>query len=126
MSAFHILQEKVLLWAKERDILAHSTPKAQVMKTMEEASELLEAATRLTLIRQLRKDVKSEDSVIWDAEEQKAALAFDDAAGDVLVTIIIACALAKVDPLDCLALAYDEIKDRKGRLLPNGIFQKEQ
>jgi hypothetical protein len=45
--------------------------------------------------------------------------------GDVLVTLIMGAALADVNVVDCLAQAYDEIKDRKGTLLPNGIFQKE-
>jgi hypothetical protein len=45
--------------------------------------------------------------------------------GDVLVTLIMGAALADVNVVDCLAQSYEEIKDRKGTLLPNGIFQKE-
>lgn len=30
-----------------------------------------------------------------------------------------------MDLVQCLAEAYDEIKDRKGTLMPNGIFVKE-
>jgi hypothetical protein len=51
---------------------------------------------------------------------------FRDAVGDVGVTIINACALADVDYVDCLNGAYQEIKHRKGTLLPNGIFQKDE
>jgi hypothetical protein len=35
------------------------------------------------------------------------------------------CALLDIDMVDCLAGAYDEIKNRKGTLLPSGVFVKE-
>jgi hypothetical protein len=35
------------------------------------------------------------------------------------------CALLDINMTSCLQLAYNEIKDRKGTLLPNGVFVKE-
>jgi hypothetical protein len=48
-----------------------------------------------------------------------------DAYGDILVTLIMGCACADIDLVECLELAYNEIKDRKGYLTPEGIFVKE-
>jgi NTP pyrophosphatase (non-canonical NTP hydrolase) len=48
-----------------------------------------------------------------------------DGVGDVLVCLINMCALLDINLTDCLQLAYNEIKDRKGTLLPNGVFVKE-
>jgi len=42
-----------------------------------------------------------------------------------LVTLIMGCATADIDLVSCLELAYNEIKDRKGYLTPDGIFVKE-
>jgi NTP pyrophosphatase (non-canonical NTP hydrolase) len=48
-----------------------------------------------------------------------------DGFGDVLVTLIIASDLMGIDLLKALELAYEEIKDRKGTMMPNGVFVKE-
>jgi NTP pyrophosphatase (non-canonical NTP hydrolase) len=48
-----------------------------------------------------------------------------DGLGDVLVCLINVAAIEDLDLTQCLESAYQEIKDRKGTLLPNGIFQKE-
>jgi NTP pyrophosphatase (non-canonical NTP hydrolase) len=51
--------------------------------------------------------------------------AIKDGVGDVLVCLIIYCALRDIDLSQCLELAYEEIKDRTGTLLPNGTFVKD-
>jgi NTP pyrophosphatase (non-canonical NTP hydrolase) len=48
-----------------------------------------------------------------------------DGVGDVLVTLILYSALQSIDIEDCLASAYDTIKDRRGTLTPEGVFVKE-
>ena len=48
-----------------------------------------------------------------------------DAYGDILVTLIMGCSCADLDLVECLAGAYNEIKDRKGFLGPDGIFVKQ-
>jgi hypothetical protein len=35
------------------------------------------------------------------------------------------CALQDIDLVTCMKIAYDEIKHRKGTLMPNGVFIKE-
>ena len=49
-----------------------------------------------------------------------------DAVGDVVVTLIMQCALQGFTLTECLEKAYNEIKDRKGYLNEQGIFIKEQ
>ncbi|MEN9885434.1 MAG: Cellulophaga phage phi13:2 [Pseudomonadota bacterium] len=110
-------------WARDRKILWRSNPKAQAMKTLEKCGELLEAATALHVLDRYPVETMEDKDWIVQADWRDK---YRDAVGDVLVTIIIGCALADVDPLDCLAAAYDEIKDRKGHMNEAGIFVKDQ
>jgi NTP pyrophosphatase (non-canonical NTP hydrolase) len=91
----------VIQWATTRGIVQNSNSMAQAIKTMEEVNELLEAIH------------------MGDKKAQK------DAYGDILVTLIVGCATADVDLVDCLNIAYGEIKDRKGFLNAQGVFVKD-
>jgi hypothetical protein len=51
--------------------------------------------------------------------------AITDGVGDVMVCLIIYCALLDINLVDCMEWAYEEIKERKGTLLENGVFVKE-
>lgn len=95
------LEIDVIRWAEARGIVANSTPMAQAIKTLEEVTELIDAINR------------------GDKAEQI------DAYGDILVTLIVGCAVADINLTDCLASAYAQIKDRKGHLRPDGVFVKE-
>lgn len=97
---FDELNHKVLDWARERDILQNSSALAQLTKTEEEVAELREAIENNDM-----------DKMV-------------DGYGDVLVTMIIGAEIAGFDLVDCLQVAYDEIKDRKGHLNEDGIFVK--
>jgi NTP pyrophosphatase (non-canonical NTP hydrolase) len=124
MSTYRDVEMSIIQWAEARLIIPNSTPVAQTRKTLEEAGELLEAATALKVIKDVCQILGEDDRLteyraIWMDK-------FRDAVGDVGVTIINACALADVDYVDCLNGAYQEIKHRKGTLLPNGIFQKDE
>ena len=95
------IEMKVIQWGEARGIVQNSTPLAQAIKTREELDELYLAL---------------------DAND-KAALA--DAYGDILVTLVMGCACADLDLVECFKGAYEEIKDRKGYLGADGIFVKE-
>ena len=95
------LEMKIIQWGEARGIVQNSTPAAQAKKTLEELDELYAA-------------IRDNDRV-----------AMVDAYGDILVTLIMGCACADLDLVDCLDHAYNEIKDRKGHLTPEGIFVKE-
>lgn len=45
--------------------------------------------------------------------------------GDVVVTLIILSQQLDMDLYDCLDIAYDKIKDRKGEM-KNGVFVKQE
>ena len=92
---------KVIRWSEARKIIPNSTPFAQSMKAVEEINELVDA---------LRED-KREDAI--------------DAVGDTLVCLINVCALMDVNITDCLAAAYEQIKDRRGYMNEQGIFVKQ-
>ena len=98
---FNILQALVIQWAKDRKIIPNAKPQAQLNKALEELAEL------------------------FKAESQQDIAGIKDGVGDVIVCLINYCALKEIDPVDCLALAYNEIKDRKGTLLEDGTFVKE-
>ena len=118
-TSYRELELLVIRWAEARKIISNSTPKAQAQKTLEECGELLEAAATLKALIDTGIPKTSQIYAHWLGK-------YKDAVGDVLVTIINGCALADVDAVQCLAGAYEEIKDRKGTLMPNGIFVKEQ
>ena len=92
----------LLRWGEARGIVKNGKAISQAIKTLEETTELLDAINRKNLA---------------DAK---------DAIGDVVVTLIMVCAILDVNLVDCLQGAYKEIKDRKGYLTPEGTFIKEQ
>jgi NTP pyrophosphatase (non-canonical NTP hydrolase) len=99
--SYSMTEMSVIQWGEARQIVQNSTPMAQAIKTHEELGELFEAIASN------------------DRETMK------DAYGDILVTLVMGCATADMDLVSCFKHAYEQIKDRKGTLLPNGIFQKE-
>jgi NTP pyrophosphatase (non-canonical NTP hydrolase) len=108
---------KVIQWATDRKIIPNSNPKAQAVKTLEEAGELLEAATGMRVLEL----TGQMHTAIYELFED----AYKDAVGDVLVTLIIGAALADVDVVECLNKAYDEIKNRTGTMNKKGVFVKD-
>lgn len=95
------IELKVLRWAEARRIIPHATPASQLLKAVSEIGELC------------------------DAEGKIDRSAIEDAVGDVLVCLINYCALRDIDMTNCLASAYEQIKDRRGTLMPDGTFVKE-
>ena len=92
---------KVVQWGEARGIVQNATAMSQAIKTLEETTELLDAINKKNI------------------EETK------DAVGDIVVTLIMVCAVLDIDLVSCLKGAYNEIKDRKGYLTKEGVFVKE-
>jgi NTP pyrophosphatase (non-canonical NTP hydrolase) len=92
---------KVVQRGEARGIVQNATAQSQAIKTLEEVTEL------------------------FDALNKKDADATKDAIGDIVVTLIMVCAVSKIDLTQCLWGAYDEIKNRKGYLTKEGIFVKQ-
>ena len=105
MSNFEELKDKVVRWAIKRD-LHQADPKIQWMRVTEEVGEIRDV---------LLKPTKFEDP--------KQAL--KDALGDSLVTLIVLGTQLNLDLVECLEIAYEEIKDRKGKMV-NGTYVKSE
>lgn len=91
-------------WADERN-LKQADPKIQWMRVTEEVGEIRDVLLKPTKFT-----------------EPQAAL--KDAIGDTLVTIIVLAHQLDLDVTECLNIAYEEIKNRKGKMV-NGTFVKE-
>ena len=92
---------QIIRWSEQRRIIPNSTPETQLLKAMSEMGELADAT------------IKNDREAI------------EDAIGDVMVCLVNYCALQDLNLVDCMEVAYDQIKNRKGTLLPNGLFVKE-
>ncbi len=95
------VEMKIVQWGEARGIVQNATAMSQAIKTLEETKELLDAINKKNI------------------EEAK------DAVGDIVVTLIMVCAVLDINLVDCVKGAYNEIKDRKGHLTKEGVFVKE-
>lgn len=102
MKTYQYLENEVEIWGYARGITVNGKPLGQALKTKEEADELV-----LAIYKNDRDEIM-------------------DAVGDIVVTLIMQCALQGFTLTECLEKAYNEIKDRKGYLNEQGIFVKEQ
>jgi NTP pyrophosphatase (non-canonical NTP hydrolase) len=91
----------IIHWAQARRIIPNSTPSTQLLKLVSELGELSDAT------------IKNDKPQIIDG------------VGDLMVCLVNYCALQDIDLVKCMEAAYAAIKDRKGTLLPNGVFVKE-
>lgn len=92
--------DKIRGWAEARNLIEGSNPQAQFFKLFQELGELRQAIT-------------DND----DAE-------FIDAIGDCVVVLTIMARQKGYAIEDCIASAWFEIKDRKGKMV-DGIFVKD-
>lgn len=90
--------EDIRKWAHERNLIEGSTPEKQFVKLMEEAGEL---AGDLARGRSVHDDI-----------------------GDMVVVLTILAAQKGLTIEECIECAWDDIKDRKGRMI-NQVFVKE-
>lgn len=97
---FNELKTNVIQWGKERGILIPKNSHKQALKMVSEVGELCDAL--------IKNDIEG----------------IKDGIGDTLVTIIILSEQLGYNLTECLQLAYNEIKDRKGKT-ESGIFIKE-
>jgi len=101
---FEMLTQNVLNWADDKGILENSDPKSQLLKTVSEVGELADAVNKGQIAE------------------------FEDAMGDVLVTLIILNHLyqggSAVTLEDCLESAYNVISKRTGKMT-GGVFVKD-
>lgn len=94
-------ENEVEVWGHARGIIQNGKPMGQAIKTLEETTELIDAINK------------------GDKE------AIKDAVGDIFVTLIMQCSIQGFTATEALQAAYEQIKDRKGFLTPEGIFVKQ-
>lgn len=87
-------------WAEDRNLIDGSTVAKQYNKLLEEVDEL-------------------HDAIVNKQDDE-----FVDAVGDCIVVLTIMAAQMGLKVEGCIEAAYQEIKDRKGRML-DGLFVKE-
>ena len=95
------VEMRIIQWAEACKIIPNSTPETQLLKAMSELGELADATIK-----------KDNDAIV-------------DAVGDVMVCLVNYCALQDISLVECMEVAYDQIKNRRGTLLPNGLFVKD-
>jgi len=85
-------------WHQDRNLIKGSSDKDQFLKLMQEAGELSDSLCK-------GKDIR-------------------DDIGDMMVVLINIMVRNNLTMKDCLAVAYEDIKDRKGTMI-DGIFVKD-
>lgn len=95
-----IYADLIRQWAQDRNLIEGSDLKSQFVKLIEEAGELANAIGK------------------------KNDIEFADAIGDMFVVLTIMAAQNRMHIEDCIDGAWQEIKDRKGKMV-DGIFQKD-
>lgn len=91
------LPELIRQWANDRNLINGATSQAQTVKLFEECGEVAHAVAR------------------GDRDKLK------DGIGDMVVVLTILAAQNGLMLEECVAAAYDEIKDRTGRMV-DGVF----
>ena len=108
---FEQLQEKVLSWADDKDLIHAENADKQFMKFIEEVFEFKSELDMWMYGGDILKPINLEH--------------VKDEMGDVFVTLIILCEQIGIDPVECLSMAYEKIRKRKGCTI-NGQFIKEE
>jgi len=98
--SIELWQEAIWGWATDRNLIEGSTIEGQLGKLAEEMKELLDAIEK------------------HDSRETQ------DAIGDMVVVLTVICEKLDLSLQRCMSAAFDEIKDRKGRMV-DGQFVKE-
>ena len=97
--AFPTVFDLIEGWAEDRNIIEGSSPQAQFVKLIEEVGELASDIAK-------GRDVS-------------------DSIGDAIVVLTILAAQHDYSLEECAWIAYNEVKDRKGKMI-NNIFVKEE
>lgn len=94
------LTEQIEQWSIDRD-LHTADPSKQMLKVVEELGELAEGLAK-------------------NDHDKKV-----DGIGDLYVTLVVLSMQLKIDIRECIFVAHEEIKDRKGKMI-DGIFIKQE
>ena len=93
-----MITNKIAMWHHQRNLIDGSTDQAQFLKLIEEVGELAGNLAR-------GKDIS-------------------DDVGDIIVVLINIAERNHLTIEECMLVAYNDIKDRKGKMI-DGVFIKE-
>ena len=93
------LEKKIVQWHYDRNLINGANDKDQFMKLIQECGEL---SDNICKQRDIRDDI-----------------------GDIIVVLINIAERNNLTLEDCMQIAYDDIKGRKGRMI-DGVFIKEE
>lgn len=99
MTTMFTIENKIVQWHEDRNLIKGSTDHQQFEKLLEEVEEL-------------RTNIEYDQLVIDDI-------------GDIIVVLINIAHRNGLTLHECIEHAYNDIKDRKGKMV-NGLFVKEQ
>jgi len=139
------MKDLIIQWAKDRKIIPNSTTRIQCLKAVSELGELADALIKhdtesvcdaigdvmvcYYIAHDLAKHAQCYDAL--DILESMMMMLTEMHTADIvsgkvpdLLSYIAATEGLTLD--DCIEHAYNIIKDRKGELLPNGVFVKEE
>ncbi len=93
------LEDKIVQWHRDRNLVDGSTDHQQFEKLLEEVEEL-------------RLNIMNSQPIVDDV-------------GDIIVVLINLCERNGLTLKECMAHAYNDIKDRRGQMV-DGLFVKEK
>ena len=106
---FEKLQELTLEWADDKDLLYKENADKQFMKFIE---EVFEFKTEMDDKQRFAPECVDTNNLNLEM-------------GDIFVTLIILCEQIGIDPVECLSMAYEKIKDRRGKTLHGNFYKQE-
>jgi hypothetical protein len=116
MRRFEELKKLIEQWAKDKALLHAENTDKQFMKFIE---EIFEFKTELDSEKHWRKVMEDNNCKSINIESLMLEM------GDIFVTLIILCNQIGIEPIRCLDMAYEKIKDRTGKTI-DGVFVKKE
>ena len=116
MKTLQELESLIEDWADEKDLIDLENALKQADKTQEKLDEL---KFNLKLRKLGVRNYINEKDEPRDVKEQ-----IKDDIGDIIVTLMIQCKIQETSFIECLNIAWEQIKDRKGQTI-NGTFIKQ-
>ena len=128
--ALPVLTDNIAKWHRDRNLIEGSSDAAQLTKLLEEFTEVVAAVHAGRSPLQIKDIIASHldtlhlNQRIKTVEPEDALEALADGIGDMDVVMINIAERNGLAKQDCLAQAYSDIKDRKGKMV-DGVFIKE-
>jgi len=104
MRNFEELKKLIKKWAKDKGLLYAENVDKQFMKFIE---EVFEFKTELDSEKHWRKVMGNDNCKSINIESLMLEM------GDIFVTLIILCNQIGIEPIKCIDMAYEKIKNRK-------------